>query len=212
MSNKSSRLLYNLLSEAIILEQEDTGKEKKPADDNKEEKPADDNKEEESSIPGANGRPVTLKGTTDNKLAQGRPPGHVTDTRELAADPHRAKELLKKLGVPSGGLGSNLISAVGSLYKSASKHQDFGQLVTGVTVVGNSDGTKKGIKIEVASAPMGSDPKAVYFFLRSLFTAAVNATALNIPSSHETQMKIETTDEAQNTFVFYQSKNAKSWN
>lgn len=206
--------MHKLLSEAMISEEKEESNTQQKRRETKEKEDAEKEsaKEEPSDYGHSKGRPVTLDGGTDNSLGQGRPPGHVTDTRELAADPTRAKELLKKLGVPSGGLGSNLISAVEGLYSSASKHRDFGQLVTGVRVVRNSDGTKKGVKIEVASAPMGSDAKAVYFFLRSLFTAAINATALNIQSSHQAQMRIEKADKAQNTFVFYQGKNAKSWN
>ena len=214
MNKRNRRLLHKLLSEAMISEEKEESNTQQKIRETKEKEDAEKEsaKEEPSDYGHSKGRPVTLDGGTDNSLGQGRPPGHVTDTRELAADPTRAKELLKKLGVPSGGLGSNLISAVEGHYSSASKHRDFGQLVTGVRVVRNSDGTKKGVKIEVASAPMGSDAKAVYFFLRSLFTAAINATALNIQSSHQAQMRIEKADKAQNTFVFYQGKNAKSWN
>jgi hypothetical protein len=194
MSNKSRRLLYNLLSEAVILEQEDADKEK-PKEDSPETGPA--------SI---------LKGITDNKLGQGRPPSHVTDTREMAADPTRAKELLKKLGVPSGGLGSEVIAAVEKLYTAAAKHRDYGQLVNSVSKVSNANSSKSGIKIEVASGPMGQDAKAVYFFLRSLFTAAVNAASLNVSSTEQKQMRLEKAESVQNTFVFYQGKNAKSWN
>jgi hypothetical protein len=198
MNKKNRHLLYELLSEAMIFEQEEEDTEKPKEDAPDQVKPRGP-------------QAKTLEGPTDNKLGQGRPPSHVTDTREMAANPTKAKELLKRLGISPSIGGSDPVRAAYELFTAAIRHEDFKRLVTGVSRVNNSAQSKVGVKLDVGSGPMAEDPKAVYFFIRSLFTAAINAGSLNISSADQNKCRLEKATEP-NTFVFYKSKNAKNWN
>ena len=77
-----------------------------------------------------------IDGQTDNSLGQGRPPNNVTDTREMAADPSRAKELLSSLGASVSG--SEWTERIMSLFSTSIKHEDFGKLAIEVTEVTNN--------------------------------------------------------------------------
>ncbi len=184
MKNKNRLLLYRLLSESLVSEQKEK-KEKKP-----------------SALEGS-----VLDVDTDNSLSQGRPPARVTDSREMAADPSKAKELLKTLGARSGG--SKWTDKIGSLLSSASDHEDFGKLVSDVQDgVVNPSKSKEGVLIKCHSGPVSDDPKAAYFFIRSLYTAAINSGEMSLDRKDEKQIRIE--KAGQSDFLFYKGK-AKSW-
>lgn len=193
---KSSReILAELLSSALI-EQDDKNEEEQPA---KPDKPA---KRSTSDFP-------VLNFKTDNSLAQGRPPNSVRDSREMAADPGRAKQLLSNLGASASGGDWN--DQIASLFNSASGHDDFGDLQSGeATNVSNETKDKVGVMVPVSGTYLSQDPRATYFFIRSLYTAGINSGALSISAGDQRKIRLEKL-EGKTGFIFYKGK-AKSFN
>ena len=200
----SKHILLELLSKSLVLEQEEKEEKEEKTKKNKGRPP----KEIVLYDPDAKSEELTR--LTNNALSRGRPPNSVRDSREMAADPSRAKELLDTLGASiSGGSWAEKIQ---SLYTSASGHEDFGKVVLDAEIVHNKSGEQKlnGVAVNL-SGEFKKDEKQIYFFVRSLYTAALRSEQLSISSALEKIIRLEHVDGT-SKLLFYPSKKAQSFN
>ena len=156
----------------------------------------------EASVPEHGTR---IENATDNSLGRGRPPDSVQDSREMASDPSRAKILLKELGASASGDG--WAQQIANLFSTSDSHPDFGQLLKDVSLVNNYDNSKEGVFVDLNPGLFEADPKIVYFFIRSLYTAGKNGGMLSIDKPVRCERVVGET-----AFLFYQGKKAKSFN